>query len=349
MTQRDSKSRRGPSVWLFVSFFLAVLGPTVALLLVGLLGPEPYVLVREELEPYADTARLRQDAEVETKSFPDQAAAREAARRYVAGIAKRQAGKTLQVHRYVREDNGKYELVMPIDDVLLRMAGRDREHVDAVFEDLPFIAENPDKNWVWLLITDYLKEFLIGIFVYAGLLTVVFSRMTSRSARVAPTEGVEPATADQLRERLMALTGLDLPFHIVESGRGRLVAEWRLADEKWGSALRKAGLRVAHSLQLELDERQAVVRSIQTSRRAAWSAGALSFVSRFSWSRQISFYHRASGASYGVVPKAGGWELAENYAYRYQLSEIVQPVVSAIVDAGWEFRPVFTFFRPVGG
>jgi len=349
MSDPASKPRAGATALLYISFFVAVTTPTFVLLIAGFLGPEPYVLVQAELEPYADKARRRQEAEVETKRFDDRAAARDATKRYTSRIPKRQAQKTMHVHRYVREDNDRYELVMPIDNVLLRISGRDREHVDAVFDDLPFVTANPEKNWVWVLTTEYLKELLIAIALYVVLLTIVFSRAASRVARVPAPNGVEPVDAARLRERLLALSSLEIPFQIKETRGGRLEATWRLADAEWSSILRKAGLRHAHSLGLELDETRSIVRVIHTTTEVSWATGPMSFLSRFNWSRNVAFYRRATGTGFGVTPSAEGWTLNETYHYRYELGEIVQPVARAILESGWEFRPVFTFFRPLGG
>ena len=38
-----------------------------------------------------------------------------------------------------------------------------------------------------------------------------------------------------------------------------------------------------------------------------------------------------------------------SYAYTFDSRELKQPVIEAIHDAGWEYRPVVTFVRAIGG
>ncbi|MEM7291904.1 MAG: hypothetical protein AAF420_00750 [Pseudomonadota bacterium] len=53
--------------------------------------------------------------------------------------------------------------------------------------------------------------------------------------------------------------------------------------------------------------------------------------------------------SYGVDYTEAGFTLDEHYRYRYAAKELTQPVIAAIIANGWTYKPVYTFFRPLGG
>ena len=59
---------------------------------------------------------------------------------------------------------------------------------------------------------------------------------------------------ETLRARLLAVNDLDLPFQLREEGpNGRLVAEWRIADDRWVGLMEAGELTKAHQVYLKLD------------------------------------------------------------------------------------------------
>ena len=322
--------------------------PNVLMIVLGLFGPPPYLLDRSEFGHYANKARIRQEAKVELKILENSTAAKGLADRFVSGKAKSSYVKTFNEHRYVRDDNGNYELVIPIEEALVRVEGRDREHVDAVFLGLPFVVENPEKNIFWVLLTEHPGWFFAGIFGYVVACIVVFSRWHSAANTVRPAKTAVPVSEQTLRLTLKELDNPGLPFEVRDEENGRMLARWRVADAEWREALSKGGLKVSHEVTMAFDPGKSIIRAVQTSRKLQTSAGLLGMLASFSWSRSVGYGYE-SASSYGILKTEQGWRPAEAYRDRYVPSEIVQPLANAILDSGWTFKPVYTFFRPLGG
>ena len=308
-----------------------------------------YLLDADKLGNFADRAVRFQNAEVETHRYATFDAASAAAKRYASSVDRSGYVKTLNEHRYTRNDSGNHELVMPLDALLLRIEGRDSEHVDAVRSALPFIAENPDKNLVWVLFTEHLAAFFAGVGVYIVLVLLVTARAMSAAATVRPQATVAPASRADLEKRLLALEALDAPIAVAAEANGRIVVTWKVADEKWRSLITAGGIRRSYIIQIQIDESARRVRATLTARGFSWSTrGFLPALQAF-WSREIAGYRREAGVAYGVDYSDDGWRIDTHYAYRFNASEITQPVIKAIVDNGWTWKPVYTLFRPIGG
>lgn len=330
-----------------IAFILAIVIPNVLMILLGLFGPSPYLLDRSQFGHYENKARIHQEAKVELQVLESPTAARDLAKRYVSGKEKSSYTKTLDEHRYVRGDNGNYELVIPVEEALVRVEGRDREHVDAIFQGLPFVVENPEKNLLWILFKEHLGWFFAGLFGYVLACMLVFSRWHSAANTVRPARTVVPVSEPTLRRTLKELDNLGLPFEVREGGKGRLVARWRIADAEWREVLSKGGLKVSHEVTMALDPEKSIIRAVQTTRKLRTSAGLFGVLGSFSWSRSVGYGYE-SASSYGILKTEQGWRPAEAYRYRYVPSEITQPLANAILESGWTFKPVYTLFRALG-
>jgi len=78
----------------------------------------------------------------------------------------------------------------------------------------------------------------------------------------------QPLSAVDLRDRLIAINSLDVPFRI-EPGRTdkELVAIWRYADAKWIDHARAHGMRRLHRVVLELDQPRRKARATDFMRQ----------------------------------------------------------------------------------
>ncbi len=72
--------------------------------------------------------------------------------------------------------------------------------------------------------------------------------------------------------------------------------------------------------------------------------GRISTRSAHSPSATIPRHDRCPGAG-----APSGWQVGEMYRYSYDLGELKQPVMKAVVCNGWTWQPVITFVRAVGG
>jgi len=84
-----------------------------------------------------------------------------------------------------------------------------------------------------------------------------------------------------------------------------LIAEWRLVDAKWTALFEKAGMTIAHSLKMRLDQENRIVRAIDVTSRIRWSAGVPKPAFSFNFFRGIIFYQAEAGVHYGLLYKEG--------------------------------------------
>jgi hypothetical protein len=152
--------------------------------------------------------------------------------------------------------------------------------------------------------------------------------------------GVAPVPRGQLREELLALNRETAPWKIRDgSPEGTdLVMEWKIVDAQWSGIFSKAGLRKAFKIHLLLDEARNAVRTLDEEWEIAWYAGApeltvsASYSSgqkiESSWGKAIAFTETLRP---GVV-----------YEYRFNTSEMKDPLVEAIVERGWSTEGALT-------
>lgn len=189
-----------------------------------------------------------------------------------------------------------------------------------------------------------------GMFGWALLQFFLFGRVASWAATTEPEPGVAPVSAAVLRQRLLDLNHRDVPFTVAPGKRpNELVIDWRYADAKWFDLMRVAGLRRVFRLRIRLDEGPRAARAMDQWSAIDWSAGAggagLSFRTNFG----ITFYAVERGGVLGFQFKNGRLTLEPTYTWRFNLNHLRGPVAEVITSSGWRYKPVITFFRPIGG
>lgn len=189
-----------------------------------------------------------------------------------------------------------------------------------------------------------------GVFGWALLQFFIFGRVASWVATTQAAPGVAPTSAAVVEQRLLALNGRDLPFTVRRGGRpNEIVVDWRYADAKWFDLMRVAGLRRTFRLTLRLDERGHVARAMDASAELGWSAGAGGAALSFRRSFGITFFAYERGGVLGFQFKNGRLTLDPAYTWRFSLYELRGPVAEVITGSGWRYKPVISFFRPIGG
>jgi hypothetical protein len=278
---------------------------------------------------------------------PDEAAARDGAGAALKAVPRESTEYRPGLTRYTRRDNGRRGLVLAVDSRVIHIEAADDGKVDARLADLPFLAENPEKDLVTTLFTRHLPLALLGVAGFLLLWFALLFRCGSWAGSIAP--GHAPVPAETLRGRLLAINDLDLPFRVREEGRrGRLMVEWRIADARWVGRMEVGGLTQAHQVQLELDPRTHRVLAQDRNRAVSWGGGIAHLGWSWSFFRGINFFQYERGASVGLFFKDGQWTTTA-YDYRFHLAEMKNPLIQAIVGSGWTFAPVVTFFRPLAG
>jgi hypothetical protein len=251
--------------------------------------------------------------------------------------------------RYTRRDNGRRGLVLAVGSRVLQIEAADDGKVDARLGGLPFVGENPEKGPLTILFTRHLVLALLGVAGYLLLWFAFLFRGGAWAASITPAPGIARVPAETLRARLLAVNDLGLPFQVREERPGgRLVAEWRIADARWVGLMEAGGLTKAHQVHLELDPNTHRVLAQDRDRTVSWSAGVAHLGWSWSFFWGIDFFHYERGALVGLFFKDGRWTTTA-YDYRFHLAEMKNPLIQAIVESGWTFAPVVTFFRPLGG
>lgn len=191
-----------------------------------------------------------------------------------------------------------------------------------------------------------------GIFVWAGMQFFIFGRVASWASQVPAVAGVPPATKEALMQQLLSLNEQDIPYTIKRGGRdNEIVVDWRYADARWLDLMRLHGMSKGYRLVLRLDEGAHNVRAQDRYASFDWSAGHGTNLLSLKWNASlgITFYEYRHERVFGLQFKDGKPTFDLSYAYTFDLNELKQPVIEIVRHSGWNFRPVITFFRPIGG
>ena len=335
----------------FVLVFAGLLLPLGAVLHAAVFGPPPYVLVGTEPAPaWFSERRSPEDGRVLVHRYNSADEARAAARRLADSIPKSFTQTTADSVRYRHRESGRAGIILPLSEFVVHLTAPDADLLETHFESLDFIAENPQANWLWVATTQHMQATVAAGIAYLVLYGVFMCRGAAWAARIAPERGTFRLSADALRKQLLEINELDVPFRIQEGPKGRLLAQWQVADARWSNLFQSGSLQHVRHLQLELDARARKVRVIETARSMQTGRGPFSFVLRFAWSRGVGFSGLEAGRLVGLKHDLQrGWILQEAYRYSFDAYELKAPLIQATTASGWTWQPVLTFFRPLGG
>jgi len=152
--------------------------------------------------------------------------------------------------------------------------------------------------------------------------------------------------SEELRKRLLSLNDEKLPFGVLQDSKdlNRIVASWKIVDEKWIELFAARGLRMQYELRMKLIEGEGVVKAQDNFRKLEYVGGldekGIKLGSRSSFFRGISLFRYERGLQYGVIYKNGKLKIDYAYNYTFDMAEIKNPVIEIITGSGWEFRPV---------
>jgi hypothetical protein len=163
--------------------------------------------------------------------------------------------------------------------------------------------------------------------------------MDSLKGIVRAKEGVVPLPKVAVKEKLLGLNQEQLPFMLSESEDVDLVAEWKIVDAAWYEIFAKAKLEKTHKIWLSLDDATQTVKALEESYTVKWRAGVpeVSFSAEKFQGRTIGSKSFGVGYAFqGVDPLKYG----QVYNYRFDVSEMKNPIIEVITTAGWDFTPV---------
>ena len=156
-----------------------------------------------------------------------------------------------------------------------------------------------------------------------------------------PEEGTPALDRAEVERRLLALSTDQVPFTVQPGVESDLDVEWRIVDAQWYEIFAKAGLEKSHKLLLVLDESEHEVRVLEQAWEVSWRAGTRQLRLSAEKFQGRTFGSKSFGTAYaytGVNPLDWG----QVYQYRFDVSEMKDPVSTVVVDAGWTYVPVTT-------
>ena len=245
---------------------------------------------------------------------------------------------------------GNYHILMRRTDTrMLLVIGMDATEVDSQMARMPGLGDGP-KGDFRVAPPRVRHAALWGVLLWAGLQFFVFGRVASWAASQPATPGVMPISAAELGNRLLALNQLDAPWAVTRGKQPHeYIIDWRYADNKWLSLARARGMSRTYQLVLRLDADAHNARAQDREASVDWSAGAAGFSLDWEANYGITFAEYQYERSYGLQFQDGTPSMTFMYEYTFDLQALKDPIMQVVRDAGWNYRPVITFFRPIGG
>jgi len=159
-----------------------------------------------------------------------------------------------------------------------------------------------------------------------------------------PEPGVAPIPHNELQDKLLALNDDRIPFS-VKTGpggdEGDLIAEWKIVDAAWYEIFGKANFEKSHTIRLGLSDKDNEVRVLEESREVEWNAGAPSLSASIEVFKGRTMASKSFGTAY-AWKSVNPLDFGQVYEYKFDVSEMKDPIAKVITKSGWSYRPVMS-------
>lgn len=156
--------------------------------------------------------------------------------------------------------------------------------------------------------------------------------------------GVAPVPLSELKDKLIALNNDQVPFTI-EAGPGGdvgdVVADWKIVDASWYEIFAKAKLEKSHTIRLGLSQKNNEARVLEESRSVEWSAGVPSLSASIEVFKGRTMASKSFGTAY-AWKGANPLDYGQVYEYKFDVSEMKDPIAEVVTKNGWTYRPVMS-------
>ena len=180
-----------------------------------------------------------------------------------------------------------------------------------------------------------------GLLVYVGIVSIYFLKGLTWATRIDAKPVTVALSGSDLRQRLLALNSLDIPFQLESARNGELHAIWRYADAKWIDLARAHGFRRMHRITMSFDEANRKIRATDYQSAYDWSAGRGG--AGFAWKATtgVVLFQYDHQRVYGLQFD-NNWHPKPHlsYSYTFDLQEMKSPLIETIITAGWHWQPV---------
>lgn len=368
----------GRVVLFFITAFASIIVPVVAVLLYQFLTYEPSYVVRSEYklatistrEILESNAPFSQAEKVDTTKYPGSVAGfhitlsdhgnvlllqftdKDMPKEWLHPVSHQIPTTRVfssDVTEYTRKDNAMQGLIFTAENWLIKSEAPARDLCYLQLGHIPILQPVGMKN------NEAPKQanisLILGIIgIYCIFLLIFWPKMASWAAAIEPDESLQPLPADSLKTQLLALNGENIPFTVEPAQRGTdLIAQWKYTDVQWAGIMAVAGMSNTARIRMRIDEKQQVVRVIDSSLNISWAAsgaGVVKASANASWFRGINFYSYDRGMVGGIVISANGKpSLQPAYSWNFNISEMKNPLIRIVVNSGWKWKPVITFIR----
>lgn len=274
--------------------------------------------------------------------FPSNAAASSAAREYTRqalGVWPDLDADGLRTASRPAGDAVKLAVVGP---TLVIVSGMDDRSATKHLHTLGAIAparapSGPGSERYWLYRPGVLPALLVALL---AVYVIAFFKGATWAGAIPAVANVEPVTAAELRQRLLAIRSKNVPLTIEKENDQRLVVTWRFADAQWLDLARAHKLRHVARVILELDPKVPIVRVTDQMTRFDADAGVGGASLERRTKRGVTFFQAERGHVFGWQFDANGQPSArQDYAWRFNAQEMKAPLIEVVTRAGWQWRP----------
>ena len=181
----------------------------------------------------------------------------------------------------------------------------------------------------------------VGLLVYVLIVSIYFLKGLTWATRIDAKPVSIALSGSDLRQRLLALNSLDVPFRVESTDTRELQAIWRYADAKWVDLARAHGFRRMHRITMSFDESNRKIRATDYQSAYDWSAGGSG--ASFAWraSTGIVLFQYEHQRVYGLQFDSNWSPKPQlSYSYTFDLQEMKSPLIEAITSAGCHWQPV---------
>jgi hypothetical protein len=181
----------------------------------------------------------------------------------------------------------------------------------------------------------------VGLALYTLIVVFYFFKGAAWAGTTRAKPGAVSVPASELATRLEAINALDVPFRIERGAQpDEFFATWRYADAKWIDLARAHGLRRTFRIRLTLDEKHNTVRATDYAASYDWSAGRGGANLEWKAGVGIVFFQTEHHGVLGLqLDDQGRFKPELSYSYTFNLQEIKSPLIAAVTQAGWNWRP----------
>ncbi|MDQ8707890.1 hypothetical protein RCO28_36290 [Streptomyces sp. LHD-70] len=153
-----------------------------------------------------------------------------------------------------------------------------------------------------------------------------------------PAGGVAPCSAEEVHAALLALNGPEVPY-VVRDGAAEgvdLVAEWRMTEPAWHTFFARTQLSRAVQIRMRLVSEDHEVRVAEEQREVTWVGGS----PRFAMSREYGRGPTKTVSRHWTIGRRSDGHVERTETFRYDSSELKEPLQGAVLTAGWTWRGV---------